>query len=335
VQRHPLDDALSTLGVVVAVALRFGFWRGALLVFAALPAAMLGNLLRLVVTALLVTQIGPRATSVWLHETVGFAGFAASVALLAALVALLGGRGAASGTPPEDRRAAYAGRALAWLRTLRIVSPRSAWIALALLVLAGGYGTFLRTHAAEPRETPDLTGLPMAFGDWTGSDIGLDDRVLDKLNPESYVFRNYANAAGASLGLYVAYYRDPREGAQIHSPMHCYPGAGWRILESAPLPVRDLGGRVTRMQRLLVEKHGRTDVVLYWYDTRTGRLTSDLDLKFNLMRTALLHRPQDAAFVALVDAARPGEDVDTATARLLGAVADTYPALEAALPFGG
>ena len=76
-------------------------------------------------------------------------------------------------------------------------------------------------------------------------------------------------------------------------------------------------------------------MVLYWYDTRTGRLTSDLDLKFNLMRTALLHRPQDAAFVRWSTPLVPGENVDTATARLLGAVADTYPALEAALPFGG
>jgi EpsI family protein len=128
--------------------------------------------------------------------------------------------------------------------------------------------------------------------------VPLDDRVLDKLSPESYVFRTYEDAAaGGDIGLYVAYYRDPREGAQIPLAAALLSRRRWRILDSRPLQVRDPAGQPTRMQRLVVEKHGRRDVVVYWYDTRTGRLTNDFELKLNLMRTALMHRPQDAAFV--------------------------------------
>jgi EpsI family protein len=149
------------------------------------------------------------------------------------------------------------------------------------------------------------------------------------------VFRSYQSDSTQPVGLYVAYYSDPREGAQIHSPLHCYPGAGWKVLRSEPLRIRDLQGVHTRMQRLLVAKDDRHDVVVYWYDTRTGRLTSDLELKLNLMRTALLHRPQDAAFVRWSTPMDPGESLDDATQRLLATVARAYPELQAALPFGG
>lgn len=328
--------ALCTLALTAAVALRLGLWRGAVLAVAALPAAMLGNLLRLVATALLVLHFGSRGAEGTLHEVMGLASFAASLGLLAVCVRLLRrGHGAAPARTAGSSARPGLAKLWAWMRELRLASPRATWIAIALLVAAGGYGGFLRAHAAEPGATPRLAALPYEFDGLVGEDVPLDDRVLDKLNPESYVFRTYRAGDAPGVGLYVAYYRDPREGAQIHSPMHCYPGAGWRILSSEPLPVRDLHGQSTRMQRLVVEKHGARDVVVYWYDTRTGRLTSDFDLKWNLMRTALLHRPQDAAFVRWSTTLDEGEDVGQATARPLSAVARAYPHIEGALPFGG
>ena len=53
------------------------------------------------------------------------------------------------------------------------------------------------------------------------------------------------------------------------------------------------------------------------------------------MRTALLHEPQDAAFVRWSTPIDEAESVEHATARLLAAVARAYPHLEGALPFGG
>ena len=99
--------------------------------------------------------------------------------------------------------------------------------------------------------------------------------------------------------------------------------------------MRDFKERTTEMRRLLVERDGRRDVVVYWYDTRTGRLTSDLQLKMNLVRTALLHQPQDAAFVRWSTPIAEGESLEQATTRLLFGVARAYPGLEALLPFGG
>lgn len=332
--------ALCALALVVAVASRLGTLRGGALAVAALPVAMCGNLLRLLVTALLVAWLGPRAAEGTLHEAVGLASFLAAAALLWMLVGWMRRSRPtveaprSSDAPGAWRRLPRPSRIAAWLRTLRVVSARAGWIAFGTLVLAGGYGLLLQTRAVEPDRAAELATVPLQFGAFAGADVPLDDRVLDKLRPEDHLFRSYSDGA-STVGLYVAYYRNPSQGAQIHSPMHCYPGAGWKVLRSEPLQVRDLRGTPTRMQRLVVGKGRRSDVVVYWYDTRAGRMTGDLALKLNLMRAALVHAPQDAAFVRWSTPMQEGEDLEGATVRLLSVVARAYPDLESALPFGG
>src|SRR5262249_20437590 len=99
------------------------------------------------------------------------------------------------------------------------------------------------------------------------------------------------------------------------------------------VPVRDPSGRMTRFERLIVRKDDRTDIVLFWYETRTGRLVSDIDLKGNLMRTALLHQPQGTAFVPWSTAPHEGDGGRPAAERLMASIAVAWPALETALPF--
>jgi EpsI family protein len=222
-----------------------------------------------------------------------------------------------------------------WLRLLSPVSARAAWTCFVVLALAGAYGTFLRLHTAEAAERPRLADLPLEFDGFTGEDLALDDRVLDQVRADAHVFRTYTSQGAPDIVLYVGYYSGQRQGAQVHSPLHCYPGAGWTVEKVERLPVLDLDGKVTHLARLVVQRAGDRDVVVYWYDTRTGRLTSDVGLKLNLMRTALLHRPPDAAFVRWSTTIQPNEDLDAATARLLTAVAHMLPRLQAALPFGG
>ena len=323
--------ALTTLALTGAVWLRLRPWRGALLVLLALPAAMVGNLVRLVITALLVLRMGPKAAEGALHETVGAAGFAVSLGLLAALVRLMQGRTAPAARP---RRRRPHTNGLAWLRTLQVAAVRPAWVAVAILAMAGAYGALLRAHAAMPSRTADVEAVPLALAGYAGEDLPLDPKTFAQVKPDAFLFRNYADADGFNVGLYLAYYVNPREGAQIHSPMHCYPGGGWKVLGAEALQVRDLEGRPTQFQRMVARKDGREDVVVYWYETRTGRLTGDFGLKWNLMRNALLHQPQDMAFVRWSTPRAGGESVDQATERLLGTIATAWPSLERALPFG-
>jgi exosortase D (VPLPA-CTERM-specific) len=323
--------ALTTLALTGGVWLRLRPLRGALLALLALPAAMAGNIVRLVITALLVLRMGPKAAEGTLHETVGAVGFAVSLGLLVLLVRVMQ-RGTDAAARPRRRRAHTNG--LAWLRTLRVAAVRPAWVAVALLGMAGAYGAVLRAHAATPSRTAHVETVPLMLAGYAGEDLPLDEKTFAQVKPDAFLFRNYAHADGFNVGLYLAYYVNPREGAQIHSPMHCYPGGGWKVLGAEALQVRDLEGHPTRFQRLVARKGGREDVVVYWYETRTGRLTGDFGLKWNLMRTALLHQPQDMAFVRWSTPRAGGESVDQATERLLGTIATAWPSLQQGLPFG-
>jgi len=322
--------ALATLALVGGVWLRLGAARIAALAALALPVAMCGNLLRLAATALLVLRFGPQAAEGAIHDTVGVVCFALSLGLLMlvlrALRAVGRRRSPAAATPSADRPRMR----LAWPR----LAARVVWPAAVAIGLTLGYGAWLRSHAAGVVATPDLETIPLQLAEYAGTDVAIDARTQEQLQADAYLFRTYAHPQQPSVGLYLGYYRDPRQGAQIHSPLHCYPGGGWKVLESQPLRVRDLDGQPTRMQRLLVRKQDRRDVVVYWYDTRTGRLTGDVALKLNLMRTALLHQPQDVAFVRWSTRQAEGESVDAATRRLLRTVAIATPPVEAALPFG-
>jgi len=326
--------ALATVAAAGAVWTRLALGRGALLVVAAVPAAVVGNLLRLMITALLVARCGPHLAEGTVHEIVGIACFGVSLVILGGVWALIRRRsGGGDMVPAVPLLGSWRTRFGNALRGARPASVRHAWTAVAVLVLVGTYGFFLQQHRVTPREDVQLESLPLALGDLNAVEIGIDERVLEQVAPSSYVFRSYASPAGVDFALYAGYYRNPGQGTQIHSPLHCYPGAGWKILAKTPLTVRDLQGEPTTMQRLVVQKRGRRDVVVYWYETRAGRTTNDYALKFAQLRTSLLRQPQDAAFVRWSTSQQEGESLEDATRRLLGVVGRSLPAIESTLPF--
>jgi exosortase len=80
---------LLPLGVVVATFLLRGAGRRALLLASVVPLAMIGNIARVVVTALLVTRFGIEYAEGNLHETFGVATFALGAAALLGVARLL------------------------------------------------------------------------------------------------------------------------------------------------------------------------------------------------------------------------------------------------------
>jgi EpsI family protein len=329
---------LGTMAAAMAVILRFRVWAGISMLLLSLPIAMLGNAFRLVLTALLVLAFGDKMSEGWRHDAIGFLGFALSLGLLGLLTRLLHRPQAAGAATVAPVQTALVPRSIAWRRLwagLQPLSSRSAAIALILLLAASVYGMLLGSHAPSPTSQSNLQSFPLQFMGLEGEEVGLSPRVLEEVGVDDYIFRNYWSAVSPEINLYVGYYRSQRQGSQIHSPQHCYPGTGWNVESSEPLRVRNHKGDIEELRRLVVRKKERTDVVVYWYDTRTGRLSGDFSLKFNLMRTALLHLPQDAAFVRWSTPIDETEDLDAATLRLLTAAARSLPQLDRSLPFGG
>src|SRR5688572_3830278 len=107
-----------------------------------------------------------------------------------------------------------------------IPTRRCAIVAVALgltLVIARA-----ATPAAPPR-TPALGSLPFAIAAWSGVTAPpLAPDVAAVLNADHYI-RRYYRGPDAVIEMDVAYYGQPKVGANMHSPLSCLPGNGWEV----------------------------------------------------------------------------------------------------------
>jgi len=127
-------------------------------------------------------------------------------------------------------------------------------------------------------------------------DEPLDAEFLDVLRAREVLFRTYDPAADEPVWLFLGYFDRQKEGSQVHSPRHCYPGSGWNIereLET-PAPWRD-----GVLPALVVDNGEERRLVCFWYQTPAGIVDDVFRLKLALTRRALLRRPQDVVFASV------------------------------------
>jgi EpsI family protein len=167
---------------------------------------------------------------------------------------------------------------------------RRAAVVVALLVAVRVYSAHA-VSAEAPVSREPLSALPLAVGEWSGHDAPpLADDVLGQLGVDDYVNREYVNAAGLPVGLYVGYYASQRQGDTIHSPQNCLPGAGWQPVETGVADL-SLGERSVRVNRFLIQKGLDRQVVLYWYQGRGRVIANEYRNKALLMLDAArIHR---------------------------------------------
>jgi EpsI family protein len=169
-------------------------------------------------------------------------------------------------------------------------------IAVLILAVAGAYARDLGSHRAAARTVPDLTAVPREIEGWVGEDYRMSDSVAGVLGADAYVLRRYRGPGGASVWFFLAYFKQQQVGSQIHSPRNCLPGSGWTVLSLRHTRV-DLGGRAQPVERMMIERHDEKEEMLYWFRTRSGTVTGEYALKWDLVRNSLLGRPTDAAFL--------------------------------------
>ncbi|WP_028310714.1 exosortase C-terminal domain/associated protein EpsI [Derxia gummosa] len=174
-------------------------------------------------------------------------------------------------------------------RALAALPPLPFGLAL-LLALAMAISPLL-SGALAPTRTVEAVGMPLDAGiptrvaDWvvvpspvaqTGLDLTGDGSGTDNSRPyDQVVMRNYRNGAGDIAMLAIAYARVQRQEVKIHRPDLCYRSQGFALLtvEPARFGFTSIGGRPVIGRRLLAQRAGRLEAVVYWL--RTGEQYSD------------------------------------------------------------
>lgn len=167
-----------------------------------------------------------------------------------------------------------------------------AGVSVACLALAGN-----ALRATTPGAASDL-----GLGGIAAPDAGpfaeeqLETEFLDVLRAREVLYRIYTGTDGEPVWLFLGYFDRQKEGSQVHSPRHCYPGSGWNI-ESEPRWPSPWGGE--DVASLLVFDGVERRLVLYWYQLRAGTESDVLPLKLEMTRRALMREPQDVVFASI------------------------------------
>ena len=208
---------------------------------------------------------------------------------------------------------------------------------LTLLLMFGLTAGYV-TYAMEPERVPlrePFSSMATRAGRWTLSSAPkLEDNIVALLGVDDYVNRVYRASATEFASLYVGYYQTQREGAAMHSPMNCLPGAGWIPIDTrmVQIPVEGRAEPIS-VKRVLIEKGLDRQVVLYWYQSHGRVIANEYWSKTVMVYDAVRLNRSDAAMVRVVTPIRAASGGEAAAdARAVDFVKAVFPQLDVHLP---
>ncbi len=156
-------------------------------------------------------------------------------------------------------------------------------IASCVLSYKFGYGKY-----AINKKNNRLDSLPLAFGQWSGSRIGIGDTVYKILETDSVIVNSYKNGMDI-VNLAIVYY--PEVKVSFHSPEECNLGKGDKIENLKPkrLSVGTRNVPILLNAFKVIKYDGREE--LYYYAFKSGSLIGSdyvklrLKMGLNLIRT--------------------------------------------------
>jgi EpsI family protein len=173
-------------------------------------------------------------------------------------------------------------------------------VSLILILLLGSFATLIRYSEVTPKNLPKLSELPYEHNGWMGRDYYLDKETFQVLKANQVLLRQYKKGE-KEIWLFVGYFKDQKYGSQIHSPKNCLPGGGWNILakKKTAVTLSQAKNFKADINEFLISDKRSTELMLYWFQTRSGVIRSEFNLKGDLVLNALKRRPTDAAFIRL------------------------------------
>jgi EpsI family protein len=209
----------------------------------------------------------------------------------------------------------------------------TAVLGLGVLLVSG-----MREQYAMESKAP-MNNVAMDIPGYTARNIVVAEEERRVAGMSDYMLRSYEVDSSALFTTYVGYYDRQVQGKSIHSPKNCLPGAGWEILNSAPVAAPS-GRAGETMNRVMLANKGSRALVYYWYQGR-GRIESnEYKVKWDLLRDAASYGRTEEALVRIVVPLSTPKDIaqgDSAVVQRADSVAMSVaarliPAVDAVMP---
>ena len=312
-----------------------GVWRLFMLALA-LPVAVLCNVIRItglnvVAHHWTVADAGPGS---WFHDYSGIAVFVLALALLFAVehvIIWVAGRLKRPWT--DDRLLGY----LNVLRREKYVSQGGVPVVMiVVLVLATALSFFWADPADAMNMTKRAAGAApteMLIGDdlYVGTDMVLDDRTLDILQTNDYLYRRFFHAKSRRyVDFLIVFSANNRKGT--HPPEVCLSGSGEEIITSElyDAPAGSLGD--IPMRELVTQRRDRQTYYLYTFKSGDAYTPSFFKQQMMIFINGLLPERNTAGALIRFHTHVPERDVDTARTLTVAAVATLMPEVSERLP---
>ncbi len=327
---------LMSFGFLFAALYRGPFWHKIILFLSSMPITILMNSLRIGVIGVLVNSYGIEQAEGFLHWFEGWIIFIACIALLY-LEAILLQRLTSKPQPVLGILDLDTGGMLQRLRSAgNILASKTLIIAAVLLLISGAVWQLIPAKAAPVLERQTLASFPMEFGGWKGQ-LGpkLDPTIENVLGADDYLLADYGAASQRSpVNLFISFYNSTTGGTGIHSPEVCIPGGGWEVSNWRQLQVSTGDAAVPpfSVNRAIIQKGQRKQLVYYWFDMRGRRFASEYKAKFYTVWDSLTRSRADGALVRFVTSVEPGEPEAAADKRLAEFLASVITIIPAYVP---
>jgi EpsI family protein len=139
-------------------------------------------------------------------------------------------------------------------------------IVLVLLLITAGF-VFIDSRLSKGACTVNLDKLPLTLGGWHGKSFPVQERILQILETEYILDRDYVNGDGRHMFLSIVYYPDNKIG--FHNPESCNTGAGSKIIQKDVLSImdkkKDVQSENLKVNRLILQRMQGDKVILYFF----------------------------------------------------------------------
>ena len=175
----------------------------------------------------------------------------------------------------------------------------------------------------DPLQNMRFYDFPLTIGKWQGREIKVQDYVYQALGTKYVLLRDYTSSMYPTpVNLSIVWTDDTALGA-IHAPEECLGGVGITVQNMETHTIKL--DRNYEVGKLIVERNGNKDVVIYYYNDGGYITTSHSALRLRVLKERFKCKRASISFVRLMAPITSSEEEAIHTVEAF--LKDTYPVM--------
>jgi len=307
---------LLALGVVYGYFFEKVMWKKVACILIAIPIAILTNVLRIGIAALLTYNFGSKMAEGFFHDFQGWVIFMVSF-----LFIFLFGRFLRF-FPPKNIKKETDGYIPKRSGITNKGNLSAFLVSVVILFIVAGL-TFNTSALPPVKIKGGLDSFPLSFNKWKGNAQLVDLEIIDASGAEEAFNGVYVNDQNKAVSLYMGYRSTAflENDNFFHSPTVCLPSSGWKTISKTKYTIENvpLFGTLPVVE-MVMEAMGSKQLVYFWFQTK-NQVTHDKNInRFHLSLHAIKKDNTHDLFIRPITPIGKGESIETARLRMNGFV---------------